>query len=51
LNLSSFVSAGRDFYKILEVKKNASPSDIKKAYRKMSLMYHPDKNDEDPNAK
>ena len=28
---------GRDFYKILEVKKNATPAEIKKAYRKLTL--------------
>ena len=28
---------GRDFYKILEVKKNATPAEIKKAYRRLTL--------------
>jgi len=32
------------FYKILDVPKNASDQDIKKAYRKLSLQYHPDRN-------
>jgi DnaJ-class molecular chaperone len=34
----------KDFYKILEVSKNATHEDIKKAYRRLSLKYHPDKN-------
>lgn len=44
------MSVSKDYYKLLGVEKDAGQGDIKKAFRKLSMQYHPDKNPNNPFA-
>jgi DnaJ-related protein SCJ1 len=48
--LLTFVAAGKDYYKILDVPRDAQKAQIKRHFKKLSRVYHPDKNDGDEKA-
>lgn len=47
---TNIIQAAQDFYKLLGLKRSATPKEIKKAYRSKSLQFHPDKNKEEDAA-
>jgi len=44
------MSAKRDYYEVLGVQKGTSKDEIKKAYRKLAMQYHPDRNPDNKEA-
>ncbi|XP_019700630.1 dnaJ homolog subfamily C member 10 isoform X3 [Harpegnathos saltator] len=45
-----FSTHGEDYYEILGISKSAGQDEIRKAFKKLAIIYHPDKNGDDPNA-
>src|ERR1041384_2110093 len=40
----------RDYYKVLDLPRTATEADVKKAYRRLAMKYHPDRNPDDKSA-